>query len=163
MLSWLFRLPSEPIQLFLRFRCAFPRVAPTSLFMWASPCGAHIQTNVCATTSRPTLPETGRIVSVSFGPRQVVSSIEEKRTRWQWTHRLFVAARPKTSSGPPSLRRSRRAWRPASTARRSLITRRTASELLADPRALRSRRTLAVSSRRLVRVSATLLITSSGV
>ena len=104
-------------------------------------------------------------LGVAFSPAvsNVNASIEEKRTHRQWIHLLFVTVRPKTSSGPPSLRSSRRAWRPDSVARRSLIARRTASELLGDPRALRSRRTLSVSSRRLVRVSATLLMAPSGV
>lgn len=59
---------------------------------------------------------------------------------------------------PPLFRNLRKARRPASTARRSLITSRTASELLRDRSALRSRRTFLVSSKRFVRVSATRLM-----
>jgi hypothetical protein len=71
-----------------------------------------------------------------------------------------VGARPKTSSGPPSSRRVRKAPRPVSTASRSSITRRTASELLREWRVLRSCWTLADSSKRLVRVNALLMAIS---
>ena len=50
-----------------------------------------------------------------------------------------------------------------STAKRSSITRRTASELLRDRRALRSRRTFPTSSKRLVRVNGILLMAISSV
>jgi len=84
----------------------------------------------------------------------VNAGIEHQRARWQRNHLFFVRARPKTSSGPPGLRRFCRTWRPASTARRSSITRLTASELLRDWRALRSRCTFPTSSKRFVRVNA---------
>src|SRR5207237_633063 len=85
---------------------------------------------------------------------EVNASIEQEGTSRQRNHFFFVGARPKTSSGPPSLRRICSAWRPASTARRSSITRLTASELLRDWRALRSRCTFPTSSKRFVRVNA---------
>ena len=69
-------------------------------------------------------------------------------------HRRFAGARSKRSSRPPRLRKRRRACRPASTARRSSMTIRTASELLRDWRASRSRRTFPVSSKRCVRINA---------
>src|SRR6516165_1100842 len=87
----------------------------------------------------------------------VHACVEEKRAGWKWNHDFFAGARPKTSAGPPSLRRFLRARRPASTARRSSITSRTASELLRDWRALRSRWTFLTSSKRFVRVNAALL------
>src|SRR5208282_4996168 len=97
---------------------------------------------------------------VVFAPTKpdVNASIEKERTGGQRNHRFFAGARPKTSSGPPSFLRLRRASRPVSTASRSSTTRRTASELLRDWRALRSRRIFPTSSKGRGRVLAAVVM-----